>query len=81
VSLAAGITSNVLSFGSALPFQTSTRTAGPMFISAMISMDRLPFINNRNGTFTERLSECMDEISMFSMGSDFVIMIMMDCPT
>ena len=52
-----------------------------MFISAMISMDRLPFINNRNGTFTERLSECMDEISMFSMGSDFVIMIMMDCPT
>ena len=28
------------------------------------------FINNRNGTFTEQLSKCMDEISLFSMGSD-----------
>ena len=28
------------------------------------------FINNRNGTFTEQLSKCMDETSLFSMGSD-----------
>src|SRR5258705_550191 len=28
------------------------------------------FTNNRDGTFTEQLSKCMDETSLFSMGSD-----------
>jgi len=72
VSLAAGITSNVLSFGLGIAISDVNKDGWPdVYISNDFNEPDYLFINNRNGTFTERLSQCMDEISMFSMGSDF----------
>jgi len=72
VSVAAGITSNVLSFGLGIAISDINKDGWPdVYISNDFNEPDYLFINNRNGTFTEKLNECMDEISMFSMGSDF----------
>ena len=71
VSQQAGITSNVLTFGLGVAV-TDINNDGWMdiFQSNDFNEPDYLFINNRNGTFTEQLSKCMDETSLFSMGSD-----------
>jgi hypothetical protein len=72
VSDSAGITSNVLSFGLGLAISDVNQDGWPdINVSNDFNEPDYLFINNRNGTFTDKLSECMDHISLFSMGSDF----------
>ena len=72
VSLQAGINSNVLSFGLGIAISDINKDGWPdVYVSNDFNEPDYLFINNGNGTFSERLSDCMDEISMFSMGSDF----------
>ncbi|MGH2553494.1 MAG: VCBS repeat-containing protein, partial [Chitinophagaceae bacterium] len=71
ISLQAGITSNVLTFGLGVAISDINNDGWPdVFVSNDFSEPDYLFINNRDGTFTEQLSKCMDETSLFSMGSD-----------
>jgi enediyne biosynthesis protein E4 len=71
VSLQAGITSNVLSFGLGLAISDFNNDGWPdVSVSNDFNEPDYYFINNRNGTFTEQLSKSMDQVSLFSMGSD-----------
>lgn len=71
VSDAAGITSNVLSFGLGVAVSDLNNDGWPdIYISNDFNEPDYLFINNKNGTFTERADECMDELSLYSMGSD-----------
>jgi len=71
VSEQAGITSNVLTFGLGIAVSDLNNDGWPdLFESNDFNEQDYLFINNRNGTFTEQLSKCMDETSLFSMGSD-----------
>ena len=71
VSLQAGITSNVLSFGLGLAISDFNNDGWPdVSVSNDFNEPDYFFINNRNGTFTEQLSKSMDQTSLFSMGSD-----------
>lgn len=67
----AGITSNVLSFGLGLSVSDINNDGWPdIYISNDFNEPDYFFINNRNGTFTESLKQCMDQVSQFSMGCD-----------
>ena len=67
----AGITSNVLTFGLGITVSDFNNDGWPdVFESNDFSEPDYLFINNRNGTFTEQLSACMEETSLFSMGAD-----------
>lgn len=67
----AGITSNVLTFGLGIAISDINNDGWPdVFVSNDFNEPDYLFINNRNGTFTEQLSNCMDETSLYSMGSD-----------
>lgn len=71
ISLQAGITSNVLTFGLGIAISDINNDGWPdVFVSNDFNEPDYLFLNNRNGTFTEQLSKCMDETSLFSMGSD-----------
>ena len=71
VSQQAGITSNVLTFGLGVAISDINNDGWPdVFVSNDFNEPDYLFVNNRNGTFTEQLSNCMDETSLFSMGSD-----------
>ena len=71
VSLQAGITSNVLTFGLGLAISDFNNDGwSDVYVSNDFNEPDYLFINNRNGTFTESLSKCMDEVSLYSMGSD-----------
>ncbi len=71
VSKEAGITSNVLTFGLGIAVSDLNNDGWPdVFVSNDFNEPDYFFVNNRNGTFTEQLSKCMDETSLFSMGSD-----------
>ncbi len=71
VSLQSGITSSVLTFGLGLAISDINNDGWPdVFVSNDFNEPDYLFINNRNGTFTEQLSKCMDETSLYSMGSD-----------
>ena len=71
VSEQAGITSNVLSFGLGLAISDINNDGWPdVYISNDFNEPDYLFINNRNGTFSEKLKGCMDETSLYSMGSD-----------
>src|SRR3954469_5601945 len=71
VSKQAGIVSNVLSFGLGIATSDLNNDGWPdVYISNDFNEPDYLFINNKNGTFTESLSKCMDEVSLFSMGSD-----------
>jgi enediyne biosynthesis protein E4 len=71
ISLQAGITSNVLTFGLGVAISDFNNDGWPdVFVSNDFNEPDYLFINNRDGTFTEQLSKCMDETSLFSMGSD-----------
>ena len=72
VSGEAGITSNVLTFGLAVAISDINKDGWPdVYVSNDFNEPDYLFINNRDGTFSEKLAECMDEASLFSMGSDF----------
>jgi enediyne biosynthesis protein E4 len=71
VTESAGITSNVLTFGLGISVSDFNDDGWPdVFESNDFSEPDYLFINNRDGTFTERLSTCMGETSLFSMGAD-----------
>jgi enediyne biosynthesis protein E4 len=71
VSGQAGITNNVLSFGLGLAISDVNSDGWPdVYVSNDFNEPDYLFINNGNGTFSETLSDCMDESSFFSMGSD-----------
>ena len=72
VSDSAGIISNVLSFGLGLAIADINMDGWPdVHVSNDFNEPDYLFINNQDGTFSEKLAECMDHISLFSMGSDF----------
>ncbi|MEO5893673.1 MAG: VCBS repeat-containing protein [Ferruginibacter sp.] len=71
VSEQAGITNNVLSFGLGLAISDINNDGWPdVYVSNDFNEPDYLFINNGNGTFSEKLSDCMDQSSFFSMGSD-----------
>ena len=71
VSQQAGITSNVFTFGLGLAVSDFNNDGWPdVYTSNDFNEPDYLFINNRNGTFTEQLSRCMDQTSLYSMGSD-----------
>jgi enediyne biosynthesis protein E4 len=71
VSDQAGITSNVLTFGLGVAVSDFNNDGWPdISVSNDFNEPDYLFINNRNGTFTEKLAKAMDEISLYSMGSD-----------
>lgn len=71
VSKEAGITSNVLSFGLGVAISDINNDGWPdVYVSNDFNEPDYLFINNGNGTFTDKLTEKMDQISMYSMGSD-----------
>jgi hypothetical protein len=71
ISVQAGITSNVLTFGLGLAVSDINSDSWPdIYVSNDFNEPDYLFINNGNGTFTDKLTECMKQISMFSMGSD-----------
>ncbi|MBS1750947.1 MAG: VCBS repeat-containing protein [Bacteroidetes bacterium] len=71
VSEQSGITSNVLSFGLGLAVSDFNNDGWPdVYVSNDFNEADYLFINNGNGTFTERLKDYFDEVSLYSMGSD-----------
>ncbi len=72
VSVEAGIISNVLAFGLGVAVSDVNSDGWPdIYISNDFNEPDYLFINNGDGTFTDKMSGHMDQISMFSMGSDF----------
>ena len=71
VSDEAGIISNVLTFGLGMAISDFNNDGWPdISVSNDFNEPDYLFINNRNGTFTEQLRKAMDNISLYSMGSD-----------
>jgi hypothetical protein len=71
VSVNSGITSNVLSFGLGLAISDVNMDGWlDIYISNDFNEPDYLYINNGDGTFTDKLSQSMDQISMYSMGSD-----------
>lgn len=71
VSEQSGIISNVLSFGLGLAISDFNNDGWPdVYVSNDFNEADYLFINNGNGTFTEKLKDYMDEVSLYSMGSD-----------
>jgi hypothetical protein len=71
VADSAGIISNVLTFGLGIAISDFNNDGWPdVYVSNDFNEPDYLFINNQNGTFTESLSKCMDEVSLYSMGSD-----------
>lgn len=71
VSDQAGITSNVLTFGLGIAISDFNNDGWPdLIVSNDFNEPDYFFLNNRNGTFTEQLRKSMDNISLYSMGSD-----------
>ncbi len=71
ISAEAGITSNVLTFGLGVAVSDINGDSWPdIYVSNDFNEPDYLFINNGNGTFTDKLTESIDQISMYSMGSD-----------
>lgn len=71
VSQAAGVVSNVLSFGLGIAVSDLNGDGWPDFyVSNDFNEPDHLYINNRDGSFTDRLRDCMDQTSLYSMGSD-----------
>jgi hypothetical protein len=72
VSKEAGITSNLLTFGLGVAVSDVNNDGWPdIYVSNDFNEPDYLFMNNGNGTFTEKLSKSMDEVPLSSMGSDF----------
>jgi enediyne biosynthesis protein E4 len=66
-----GITSNVLTFGLGIAISDFNNDGWPdISVSNDFNEPDYFFVNNGNGTFTEKLATTMDNISLYSMGSD-----------
>ena len=66
-----GITSNVLTFGLGVAISDFNNDGWPdISVSNDFNEPDYFFVNNGNGTFTEQLASSMDNISLYSMGSD-----------
>lgn len=71
VSDEAGIISNVLSFGLGVATSDFNNDGWTdIYVSNDFKESDYLFMNNKNGTFTESFSKCMDVASLNSMGSD-----------
>jgi hypothetical protein len=71
VSAQAGIHSDVLTFGLGLAVSDLNNDGWPdIYVSNDFNEPDYLFMNNGNGTFTERLKDCMDQTSLYSMGND-----------
>ncbi len=71
VSEAAGIHSNVLTFGLGVAVSDLNKDGWPdVYVSNDFNEADYYFVNNGNGSFTEKLAESMDAASLYSMGSD-----------
>lgn len=71
VSRKAGITSNVLTAGLGLAVSDINNDGWPdVYVSNDFNEPDYLFINNADGTFREELSTRMDQVPLFSMGSD-----------
>ncbi|MEO6289720.1 MAG: VCBS repeat-containing protein, partial [Ginsengibacter sp.] len=71
VTESSGVTSNVLTFGLGVTISDLNNDGWPdIYQSNDFSEPDYLFINNRKGGFTEQLSKCLDETSLFSMGTD-----------
>ena len=71
VSEAAGIRSNVLTFGLGLVATDINNDGWPdLYVTNDFNEPDYLFINNGNGTFTEKLGDYMDQASLYSMGCD-----------
>ena len=71
VSAEAGITSNVLTVSLAVAIADINKDGWlDIYISNDFNEPDYLFINNHHGSFDEKLSGYMDQVSMYSMGSD-----------
>jgi hypothetical protein len=71
VSEQAGISSNVLNFGLGLSISDLNNDGWPdIYVTNDFNEPDHLFINNGNGTFTDKTTECLDQLSFYSMGSD-----------
>jgi hypothetical protein len=71
VTAPAGIRSDVLTFGLGLTVSDLNNDGWPdVFVTNDFNEPDYLFINNGNGTFSEKLSDAMDETSLYSMGTD-----------
>ena len=71
ISEQAGIYGSVIGFGLGVTIGDVNQDSWPdMYISNDFYERDYLYINNRNGTFSERLEQYMGHISMFSMGAD-----------
>ncbi|MEO6868408.1 MAG: VCBS repeat-containing protein, partial [Ginsengibacter sp.] len=71
VSEQAGITSNVLTFGLGVVVSDINNDGWPdIYASNDFNEPDYLFMNNRNGTFTQKINSSMDQTSLYSMGCD-----------
>jgi len=71
ISDQAGISSNVLTFALGVAVSDVNKDGWPdIYVSNDFNEPDYLFINNKNGTFTNKLSDCIDHVSLYSMGSD-----------
>ena len=71
ISREAGITSNVFTFGLGLAIADFNKDGWPdVYVSNDFNEADYLFMNNGHGGFSESLSSAMNEVSMYSMGSD-----------
>jgi len=71
VSAPAGITSNVLTFGLGLTVSDMNNDGWPdVYVSNDFNEPDYFFVNNGDGTFSEKLDAYMDQASLYSMGAD-----------
>jgi len=71
VSAQAGIHSDVLTFGLGIAISDLNNDGWPdVYVSNDFNEPDYLFINKGDGTFTESLSQCMDQTSLYSMGND-----------
>jgi hypothetical protein len=71
VTVASGINHSVLSYGLSASVADVNGDGWPdMYVSNDYSIQDHLYINNKNGTFTDKLSSNLDHISMYSMGNN-----------
>src|SRR5207253_1503362 len=67
----AGILSNALGFGLGVAVSDANKDGWPdIYVSNDYAEPDYLYINNKDGTFTNKLAESLQHISQFSMGSD-----------
>jgi hypothetical protein len=71
ISEAAGLVNNVLSFGLGIGISDFNKDGWPdVYISNDYNEQDYLYLNQGDGTFSERLKECIGHTSLFSMGVD-----------